>query len=134
MNIICIKFSFLIAEPWLPSSTWSRDKNHVRACVFSVFMEWIQFEWLDEMGSKFWFQNTCEKVKSNFWNRNKNKIKKVPFFKRHPVFLAYTYIHKTNIVSFFKVFFAPFLNTCGFFLVVSQLNSESISCRMWIIS
>ena len=37
MNIICIKFSFLIAEPWLPSSTWSGDKNHVRACVFSVF-------------------------------------------------------------------------------------------------
>ena len=34
MNIICIKFSFLIAEPWLPSSTWSGDKNHVRACVF----------------------------------------------------------------------------------------------------
>ena len=34
MNIICIKFSFLIAEPWLPSSTWSEDKNHVRACVF----------------------------------------------------------------------------------------------------
>ena len=28
MNIICIKFSFLIAEPWLPSSTWSGDKNH----------------------------------------------------------------------------------------------------------
>merc|ERR1719305_549948 len=37
MNIICIKFNFLIAEPWLPSSTWSGDKNHVRACVFSVF-------------------------------------------------------------------------------------------------
>ena len=43
--------------------------------------EWILFEWLDETGSKFWFQNTCEKVKSNFWNRNKNKIKKVPFFR-----------------------------------------------------
>ena len=37
MNIIFIKFSFVIAEPWLPSSTWSGDKNHVRACVFSVF-------------------------------------------------------------------------------------------------
>ena len=37
MNIIRIKFSFLIAEPWLPSSTWSGDKNHVRACVFSGF-------------------------------------------------------------------------------------------------
>ena len=35
--IICMKFSFLIAEPWLPSSTWSGDKIHVRACVFSVF-------------------------------------------------------------------------------------------------
>ena len=28
--------------------------------------EWIQFKWLDETGSKFWFQITCEKVKSNF--------------------------------------------------------------------
>ena len=37
MNIIRIKFNFLIAEPWLPSSTWSGDKNHVRACGFSVF-------------------------------------------------------------------------------------------------
>ena len=36
MNIICIKFSFLIAEPWLPSSTWSGDKNHVRACLFKA--------------------------------------------------------------------------------------------------
>ena len=26
----------------------------------SLDSEWIQFEWLDEMGSKFWFQNTCE--------------------------------------------------------------------------
>ena len=42
--------------------------------------EWVLFEWLDETGLKFWFQNTCEKVKSDFWNRNKNKIKKVPFF------------------------------------------------------
>ena len=43
--------------------------------------EWVLFEWLDETGLKFWFQNTCEKVKSDFWNRNKNKIKKVPFFR-----------------------------------------------------
>ena len=31
------------------------------------------------MGSKFWFWKTCEKVKSNFQNRNKTKIEKVPF-------------------------------------------------------
>ena len=59
--------------------------------------EWILFEWLDETGSKFWFQNTCEKVKSNFWNRNKNKIKKVPFFRD-------TLYIKLTLVSFFPFF------------------------------
>ena len=31
--------------------------------------EWALFKWLDESGSKFWIQNTCGKVKSDFWNR-----------------------------------------------------------------
>ena len=35
----------------------------------------------DGTGSKFWFQNTCEKVKSNFWNRNKTKFAMLPFFR-----------------------------------------------------
>ena len=58
--------------------------------------EWILFEWLDETGSKFWFQNTCEKVKSNFWNRNKNKIKKVPFFLETPCIYIYIYIYSSE--------------------------------------
>ena len=28
--------------------------------------EWALFKWLDESGSKFWIQNTCGKVKSDF--------------------------------------------------------------------
>ena len=31
--------------------------------------EWVLLELLDESGSKFWIQNTCGKVKSDFWNR-----------------------------------------------------------------
>ena len=31
--------------------------------------EWVFLELLDESGSKFWIQNTCGKVKSDFWNR-----------------------------------------------------------------
>ena len=29
--------------------------------------EWALFKWLDESGSKFWIQNTCGNVKSDFW-------------------------------------------------------------------
>ena len=32
----------------------------------SLDSEWVSFEWIDETGSKFWFQNTCGKVKSDF--------------------------------------------------------------------
>ena len=38
-------------------------------------------EWLAETGSKFLFQNTCEKSKSEFKNRNKTNTEKVPFFR-----------------------------------------------------
>ena len=59
-------------------------ENHVRACVLSVFraVKMLNgFEWLDETGSKFRFQNTCEKAKYNILKRSKMKIAKVPFFR-----------------------------------------------------
>ena len=47
--------------------------------VGNLYSEWVFSRWLDETGSKFWFQNTYEKVKSDFKNRNKTQITKVPF-------------------------------------------------------
>ena len=51
------------------------------AFLSSLDSELIKFEWLYETGSEFWFETTCEKVKSDFQNRNKTKIKKVPFIR-----------------------------------------------------
>ena len=44
----------------------------------------ILFEWLYGTGWKFWLKNTCEKVKSDFYNINLTKIEKVPFFLETP--------------------------------------------------
>ena len=47
----------------------------------TYYTEMVLFELLDETGSKLWFRNTYEKVKSDLWNWNKANTKKVPFFR-----------------------------------------------------
>ena len=47
----------------------------------TYYTEMVLFELLDETGSKLWFRNTYEKVKSDLWNWNRAKTKKVPFFR-----------------------------------------------------
>ena len=48
-----------------------KNRFYCQCMHFSVFFcnldsEWALFEWTDETGSKFWFQSTSEKVKSDF--------------------------------------------------------------------
>ena len=44
----------------------------------------VLFEWLNKMGSKFWLQNTCEKVKSDLQNWNETKNQESTFFLETP--------------------------------------------------
>ena len=53
------------SEPtfWLEITSQSGHPGLRCICELLLTSEWVSFEWLDETGSKFWFRNTCEKVK-----------------------------------------------------------------------
>ena len=48
-------------EMWVCSDMWQYI-----SLQGSLNSKWVSYKWLDELWSTFWFQNSCEKVISNF--------------------------------------------------------------------
>ena len=84
-KLIDLKFSS--PEKWLISCKPGHllIKTQLQLHVFLAFLGHLWFSmgeimWLDETGSKFWFQNTRGKVKSDFLNRFELEILMMHFF------------------------------------------------------
>ena len=60
---------------------------------------WVCLKCLDGTRSKFWFLNTCEKAKSDLWNRFKLKIAMFHFL-GHPVLCVLSHFWPFTIVKF----------------------------------
>ena len=59
----------------------------MRFCIFRAVKILNGYNLSGQM-KRLRFQNTCEKAKSDFWNRNKAKTAKVPFF-RDTLYLSF---------------------------------------------
>ena len=81
MNIICIKFSFLIAEPWLPSSTWSGDKNHSVHAFLGQLRFLMDTIWVSRWnGLKILIPKHMGKSKIRFLEQKLGETRYITFF------------------------------------------------------